>query len=144
MSDIDERFNNLDKVLGNTQDHRTVLITKAMAAVNDMDISPNDESSKMLEAKLGVISLADSLLKSREDATMKHVKLAITKKDGETNEKNSQVIADLMKRITPSQFNIPAPLTPGPIELGSLAVDGAELGITDGELEIGNHKLEDI
>lgn len=144
MNPIDEKFNNLDVVITNTQSDRQKLINKAMAVVDVMKLDPNEESSKMIEAKLGAITTVDSLLRSREDATMKHIKLALTKKDGETNEKNSQVIADLMKRITPSQYSIPAPLTPGPTPLGTLEVDEEELNISPGELEIGNHKLEDV
>ena len=102
-----------------------------------------DMSASILESRIGAISAVDSLLKSKEAASVTGIKLAISNKAADTAESNQELIAGVLQSISltsPTQ----APIEGASRALGELVVEDIDKQITPGELEVTDSDLEDF
>ncbi len=142
MSTLEDKFQELDKTLAYTDDLRTQLLNKTHAAAMKLDLN-GDMSASILESRIGAISAVDSLLKSKEAASVTGIKLAISNKAADTAEANQELIAGVLQSISltsPTQ----APIEGASRALGELVVEDIDKQITPGELEVTDSDLEDF
>lgn len=125
-----EHFQQLEKMINSNQSVRDKLLEKVIETVTDMDLDPNS-SAKVIEARCGIIDLVDKLLKSKEDVSMKQIKLLLSQKSVDAETENGAMVVELLKRIGQSVPEDDTGQTGGTMIVGD---NDEEFDISPGEL----------
>jgi len=100
--DIDKQFHDLQNITQESNKYRDQLIQKLLSAANTIHITPDNDRSTITDAKLNVLKTIDELLKSKEQAVMSQIKLALNKKDSDAITQGAEIVADFLKKINPA------------------------------------------
>lgn len=144
-SALDKAFETFETEVADCKVIRKELITQLREDARKMRVSEFDKAM-MVQAKMGVISTLNGMLKDVEDSAMKSVKLQLSRTEQENNGQYSQAIVQLLKmvRADRADANNDQPVQKEEDIQKSLESRGKELGIkiSDAELEDGNTGLE--
>jgi hypothetical protein len=140
MNPIDQVIKEHDDELTLIRSRREKLINTLLPVVEKIDFtSINTMRASDRESLLGVISTADSLLKSAESAIQNKAKLALSKKQEERESDHSAAVLALLQQIKPGMIPEAPPVERNMSriddELDKVFTDGNGKEITEDELE---------
>lgn len=143
---VEEAVRRLDEKLNRGTSVRDKIINKLSLIVDEMDIKPNVEKASDLEAKMTVVNTLLKAVNDEENQRVHVIKVKQSlKKDKETNDAlNSigSIVTEYLKNITPLIIPSSGNIIDHEKTLND-NVDVEELGILDGELEIGVKTIEE-
>lgn len=102
IKDNKDIFHNLDTLASGNHDIRNELIKKLYVTVQGTDFNPNELRASELEARLGMISTIDSLMKSQEAVQINQIKLNLQKDKDENESDHSGKVLELLQQIAPN------------------------------------------
>ena len=142
-NNIDQQFDKLSLTTAENDIKRNILIQKAFEAVTDMKLNPQEEAPRLTEIKMNLLKTADDLLKSKEDSIAAQIKLEVNNKKADNLEKNSELVASVLKKVQLATIPIATPVKGINRELGNLELPEDVPAITPGELVINEDPLNE-
>lgn len=132
IAQVDETFQSTSKI-------RDSLIGKMQLIVNALQVSPDDEDPKTLDAKMHIVETLQNLLKDKESGVVTTTKIKLQKKDTDSSDAARQMVVEMLKSINIKETAASVGKTVIPSDLDSkveAAIIASKHDISDDELEI--------
>ncbi len=102
---VDKAFAEMDSTMMEMTSRRANLITIMEAALDKLNLNPNEDSARLTEVKLATLKTLDDLYKGQENVSMAKVKLALSRIDTQTNANVGQMALEVIKQIEMADCN---------------------------------------
>jgi len=110
-------FETLDKTIAENNNIRNEMIDVLRPICKDMNIDVNTLSGTAIEARLGVFSSLDAILKSRETARATNLKLIIQNKGEDAQVDMAAKVSSFLENISNSAHTVPVRAASDPVAL---------------------------
>jgi hypothetical protein len=135
MDKEDTLIEGMSTIVNTNHGRREKMLDKLLPAVDALDYDAlNNMKASDRESVMGVISTADSVMKSQESAQEKKVKIHLQKKSDDVSANSAEVVLEMLKKINPASAallssgnaDVPAELQKADEEIDRIAEDECE------------------